>query len=169
MAYEKGQYIVKPGNGICKIEDILHLNMSGIDKDKLYYLLIPLDDQGGKIYVPIDKAETAVRKVMTEEDVKNLINKIPEIEEIWVGNDKLREQRYKEAIRSGNPEELIAIIKTLYLRKKKRIESGKKTLSLDEKYFKMAENNLYSEMGFVLGKEKKEVCQLLIETMKSHS
>ena len=30
--YTIGDYVVKPGSGVCKIDNIMHLNMSGIDK-----------------------------------------------------------------------------------------------------------------------------------------
>lgn len=32
MRYEIGDYVVKPGNGVCKVEDILHLDIAGADK-----------------------------------------------------------------------------------------------------------------------------------------
>lgn len=30
--FEKGEYIIYGRNGICKIEDITHLDISGVDK-----------------------------------------------------------------------------------------------------------------------------------------
>jgi CarD family transcriptional regulator len=40
--YEIGEYIVKPMNGVCKVEDITCVDMPGADKNKIYYLLIPI-------------------------------------------------------------------------------------------------------------------------------
>ena len=37
--FEKGEYIIYGRSGICKIEDITHLSISGIDQQKLYYVL----------------------------------------------------------------------------------------------------------------------------------
>ena len=31
IVYQSGDYIVKSTDGVCKVEDILHLNMSGVD------------------------------------------------------------------------------------------------------------------------------------------
>lgn len=163
--YEIGDYIVKPVNGVCRVEDILHLKMSGADKDKLYYLLIPIDDNKGKVYMPTDTSDSSIRRVMTEEEAWKLVNRIADIEELWVDNEKLREQRYKEAVRSCEPEALIGIIKMTYLRRKKRLETGKKSTVVDERYFRLAENNLYSEMGFALNKSKDEVRKLIADTM----
>ena len=35
--YQVGEYIVKAFDGVCKVEDILHPQMSGIEKDRMYY------------------------------------------------------------------------------------------------------------------------------------
>ena len=165
IVYQIGDYIVKSTDGVCKVEDILHLNMSGVDCKKEYYLLIPVGEKAEKIYVPVN-TKTNIRKAMTEEEALKLIDKIPEIEEMWVDNEKMREQRYKEAVRSGDPESLISIIKMIYLRKQKRMAQGKKTMMVDERYFQKAEQSLYSELGFALGKNKDEVCRIIEESVK---
>lgn len=163
--YEIGDYLVKSVDGVCKVEDILHLNISGVDKNRLYYLLLPIDNTNEKIYIPTDMINSTIRKVMTEEEVWNLINRIQDIEEIWVDNERIREHIYREAVRSCKPEDLIGIIKMTYLRKKKRLEQGRKNTVVDERYFKIAENNLYSELGFVLNKDKNEVCKLITDSI----
>ena len=90
-----------------------------------------------------------------------LIIHIPDVNEIWVANEKVREQRYKEAVRSNNPVELIGIIKLIYTRKKERLDKGKKTTAIDEKYFRIAEERLYSELEISLHKSKEEVHKLI--------
>ncbi len=165
--FEIGDYIVKSVNGVCKVEDILHLSMSEAEKDKLYYLLVPVDDKKEKIYLPTDTADSTIRRVMTEEEVWELIHRVPEIEEESISNEKLCERKYKEAVKSCNPEVLIGIIKLIYMRRRKRLERGKKSTVVDERYFRLAENSLYSELGFVLHKDKEEISQLIAESVKS--
>lgn len=46
------------------------------------------------------------------------------------------------------------IIKLIYQRKKTRQEQGKKTTTVDGRYFNLAENLLYSELELVLQKIK---------------
>ena len=48
------------------------------------------------------------------------------------------------------------IIKTIYLRKKERIAEGKKMTYSDEKYYRIAEDNLYGEVAVVLSMTKEE-------------
>ena len=95
-----------------------------------------------------------------------MIRRIPETEREWSSNDKLREQEYKEAIQSCNPAELIGIIKNLYLRKKERNEQGKKSTVIDERYFKLAEDNLYSELAFAIGRDKSEMRKIIADTIE---
>ncbi len=163
--YKIGECIVKPGYGVFVVKDILHLDMKGVDKDKLYYLFAPADENSAIIYMPTDAQNTNDRKVMTQEEALGLIGRIPEIEEAWVENDKLREQKYKEAIRSGKPEALVSIIKGTYKRKRRRAQQGKKSTMVDDRYFTLAENYLYSELGYVFHKDKEEVQQLIADTL----
>ena len=85
------------------------------------------------------------------------MDEIPDIEELWEKDDKVREMRYKEAIRSCNPREWIQIIKTSYLRQQQRKAIGKKATTVDERYFKAAEEHLYAELSIALGVPKDEV------------
>lgn len=165
IVYEIGDYVIKPSDGVCRIENVLHLDMSGVDKNKLYYLLIPVGEKNKKLYIPVDTAEQSTRKTMTEDEAWRLIEKIPAIEEIWIDNEKLREQRYKEAIRSYDPAALIGIIKATYLRNQKRLEQGKKNTLIDERYFKMAEHNLYAELAFAMNKDESEICQIITDNI----
>ncbi len=152
-----GDYVMKTSKGVCHIDDITHLDMAGIDKDKLYYVMTPLDGRGSTLYVSVDTASNNIRAAMTKGEAEHVIDAIPTIKEAWIENDKLREQRYKEAVRSGSPEALIGIIKTIYSRKKLREDQGKKNTAVDERYFKQAEDLLYAEIAFALGKDRAEI------------
>ena len=160
-----GEYVISTSNGICKVEDIMHPDFA-MEKDKMYYEILPVGEAKTKLYVSVDKAAGRIRKVMSEEDAWKLIDEIPNIEETWINNDKQREMKYKEAIYSGNPEILISIIKTMYNRKKERTATGKKNTMVDERYFKMAEDHLYGELAFALGKEQDEMQELITDRMQ---
>lgn len=159
--YKIGDYIVKSMNGVCKVEDILHLNMSEVDKTKLYYLLIPIEDKRAKIYMPTDTTDVTVREAMNEDEAWDLIKRIPTIDEMWIDNSKLREQNYKEVVKNCNLDDVVGIVKSTYIRKKKREAEGKKNTAVDERYLKMTENMLYSELAFALKKDKDEIYDII--------
>lgn len=155
--FQIGEFIVYGKNGICKVEDITYLNMSGADKNRLYYVLLPVNTRGSKIYSPVDSEKVTSRRMMTREEASELIDEIPQIQQLWVTNDKQREEQYKEAMQGCDCRQWIRIIKTLHVRKKERLAQGKKVTAVDEHYLKMAEDQLYGELSVALGKQKGEM------------
>ena len=155
--FNKKDFIVYGNKGICKVNDVTTLAMDGIDKNRLYYVLLPSDKKQSIVYVPVDSTKTVMREVMTKDEADHLISDIPSIEEIWVDNDKAREAKYKECLSSCESREWVRIIKTLYTRKQDRIREGKKVTATDERYFKMAEDYLYSELSLALSIPKDEI------------
>ncbi len=163
--YQVGDFVVKVNNGVCRVEDIVELDgMSGV-KGKKYYLMVPRDDQNAKLYVPVEGKNDNIREVMTADEAMSFIKRIPEIAVAWIESDKMREQEYKNAIRSGSPDQLVSIIKNIYRRNIERSEQGKKNTTIDERYFKQAENILYAELAFALGRERQEIIGLVSQTI----
>lgn len=166
--YQVGDYVVKMNAGICHIEDIVHMDGASGGRNKLYYLLVPLSDGKMKIYVPMDHGDSVLRKALNSKEAWDVIEHISQIEAADIENEKLREQEYKEAIRSCKPESWVSIIKTMYLRKQKRYAQGKKEAAMDERYFRMAEDYLYTELAFAIGRNKGEMSQLIADTIHEH-
>lgn len=148
--FEKGEYVVYGTKGVCQVEDITHVDMPGADKERLYYVLCPVHNTSGKIFSPIDNQKIVMRKVISEDEAKELIAEIPSIEELWISNEKEREAKYKEAVLSCDYKDWVGVMKTLYLRKQRRIAQGKKVTALDEKYLHLVENELYDELSIAL-------------------
>ena len=155
--FQVDEIIVYGKQGVCKIVAKGKLDMSMIDKNKEYYTLVPCKEKKSVIYAPVENNKTVMRHVLTPEEVNSLLKEIPTLKEIGVENERERESCYKEILRSCNCRELIRILKTLYLRKQSRIENGKKITAVDERYFHLAEEQLYGELSFVLGKTKDEI------------
>lgn len=155
--FEKGEYVVVGNKGVCAVEDITTLNISGVDKEREYYILKPVYVPGSTVYVPVDTAMESMRRVLTKEEAKQLIDEIPQIPLITITNDKLLEQEYKGCMKTNCCEEWVKIIKTIYLRKQKRLEAGRKVTAVDAKYFRIAEDNLYGELAVVLDIPRTEV------------
>ncbi|MBQ3559286.1 MAG: CarD family transcriptional regulator [Agathobacter sp.] len=164
--FKKGDFVVNTNNGICEINDIITMNMSGIDKE--YYLLVPIAEQTAKVYIPVDMASQRIRLAMSKKDALELIESIKDIDEAYIENEKEREKTYKEALNSRDPKRLVGIIKTLYLRKQERVEAGKKNTAVDERYFKLAENHLHSELAFALQVNKEKVQEMILDTIQQN-
>lgn len=155
--FDKGDYIVYGTTGICIIEDITTMDLPGIPRDRLYYVMEPYHQAGNRIFTPVDNPKMTLRRIMTKAEVLALIDEIPDIEQIGIVEEKLREQKYKEYIRSCECRNWICIMKTLYHRKQERVRQGKKVTATDERYFKIAEDNLYTEFSISLDMPKQEI------------
>lgn len=162
--FEKGNFVVNANNGICEIQDMVKMNMSGSTKE--YYLLVPVDEKTAKVYIPVDTASQRIRHAMNNAEALEFIKEIRNIDEVYIENEKEREKTYKEALSSCDPKRLVGIIKTLYLRKQQRVDAGKKNTAVDERYFKLAENHLHSELAFALEIDKNEVAKLIVSNLK---
>lgn len=155
--FEIGEYVVCGNKGVCSVEDITTLDISGVDKERKYYILKPKYQAGSTVYVPVDSSGESMRRVLQREEARKLIHQIPEIPLLVITNEKLSEQTYKECMRKNCCEDWVKIIKTIYLRKQKRIQAGRKVTAVDAKYFHLAEESLYGELAVALDMNREDV------------
>lgn len=164
--FKVGDYIVHGRNGVCKVIDITHIDISGADKDQLYYTLVPMKSEDSKIFYPVDSDKVTMRSIVSKQEAKKIVSEINDIEPMWIENDRQREEKYKEAISSCDCNQLICIIKTLYARNQERIAQGKRITYVDDRYLKEAKQNLHDEFSIALGIEPTEVEQYIEEHIK---
>ena len=101
------------------------------------------------------------------EEAESLIRQIPEIPLITIANDKLLEQEYKNCLKACNCQDLIRIIKTIYLRKRAREEAGRKETAVDARYFRIAEDQLYGELAVALDMSRENVESYINTSLQS--
>ena len=138
--FQKGERVVCGSKGVCVVEEITTLDIAGVDKKREYYILKPLYLSSSTVYIPVDTAEGAMRKVLAHEEAENLIHRIPEIPRI---------------------------IKTIYLRKRAREEAGRKETAVDARYFRIAEDQLYGELAVALDMSRENVESYINTSLQS--
>lgn len=148
--YEVGQLIVYGASGVCRVEAVEHPTFVPKEmKDRLYYRLKPLYDQG-TLYTPVDTANT-LRPVITREEADALIRSIPQIEPVPCASHspQLLGEHYKSFFQSHRCEDLMTLLKTIYskLRRSANPRAASKT---DQHYLKKAEELLYNELAVAL-------------------
>lgn len=161
-----GDYVVHYKESVCEVAEIGKLSMSFSNKDKDYYTLKPIYNAGGTVYTPVDNEKKQIRAMITKDEAEALIREMPAIEVLTVSDEKRREQFYKQALLTNECKEWIAIIKTAYLRKKKRLDSGKKSINVDDKYLSIAEKFLYGELAAALGISREDVKTYILNELK---
>lgn len=152
--FDVGEFVVYGTNGICLIKDITTLNLSGCDSERKYYVLESIRKKGNQSFVPVDSDKVQIRRVIAKAEAQELMDEIPMIDGIDTRDDKVRENTYKELVKLCECREWIRIIKTIYVRKQERVARGKKMTATDERYLRLAQDNLYEELGFSLGLDK---------------
>ena len=147
--------LVMYGNtGVCKIVDIRSESFTGKACD--YYVLVPESDTKATIFCPVEAPPGRIRKLLSREEVYDLVHTLPDQEVAWIESDTERRDTYREILKRGNHRELAGLIKTLYQHKQERERAGRKFHLVDERLLTQAERLLHGEIAHVLniGPEK---------------
>lgn len=151
--YQIGELVQYGISGVCKVEEIVQ-DVPGLKKDTEYYLLVPVSKKEEKIYTPVESGKVKMRRILSSEEVKELMKKASEIEKLAVVNEKQCEALYREELYSVDCYRWLSLLKTLYARKAARLAVGKKITATDERYLKNVEDRLKEELSLVIGQEE---------------
>lgn len=144
-------YIIYKGD-VSKVSGIKEI------RGNKYYMIDLINDSSLKINLPADSK--FIRPIIKCEDALKLIDEIPNME---VVNDKALEQTYKKLLSSDSVSDLLVILKTTYLRNKKRSDSGKKCGSIDTYYYDETVKKLFLELSISLKLDTNTIENILIE------
>ncbi|MBQ8228125.1 MAG: CarD family transcriptional regulator [Clostridia bacterium] len=161
-----GETVQYSGNGVCVVDDI---RWEDFGSGKMqYYILKPVSSGYNTFYIPIDneKMLSKIRKVLTIDEVNEIIASMPESNTPWIENDLERKEEYKKIIFSGDCREIVKVIKAIHIHKESLKEQGRKLHLVDELMLKDAENLLYDEFAAVLNIKKEEVLPFIINSIE---
>jgi len=153
--YQIGELVQYGTSGVCKVEEIVQ-GVPWLQKDTECYLLVPVSKKEEKIYTPVDNDKVKMRRILSREEVKELMERVSEIEGPAVLNEKQCENIYREELYSVDCYRWLGLLKTLYTRRAARTAIGKKITATDERYLKSVEERLREEWNLVIGKEETE-------------
>lgn len=162
-----GEFVVCGNKGVCMVEDITTVHMEGVDSHKMYYLLKPVFSKSSTVYIAVDNKTPSIRKIITRQEALALIESLPTIGFLCITDDKNAEMVYKESFQKNDIVELIKIVKTSYLRSQERLKLGRKVVAVDEKYYKMACEYLFSELSVCLDIDKQEIENFVIDKIST--
>lgn len=81
-------YIIYGNHGVCKVENIGPVSLAMVDKNKVYYTLRPVYKTEAVVYAPVENPKSVIRHVMTKAEAEQLIEEIPELDTVWITNEK---------------------------------------------------------------------------------
>lgn len=155
--YQKDDLIVYGSSGVCRVMEIAPLKGAGMKGNRDYYTLSPVFGSG-VIYTPVDTT-VFMRPVLSKEQVEELIDRIPTLEEreCNVSNLRMLTEHYHAAFESHECEDLLRLIKELYQRGQNSIKQGRRIGLTEMKYRKQAEELVHGEFSVALGIPYEEV------------
>ena len=162
--FEKGEYIIYGSNGVCEVQD--YMNATGETDNRTYYVLAPMRSKGSTIFSPVDNQKVLMRKVMTKEEARELLQGIPEYEDMEIRDSRTQEQQYKEILQSCNSTDSLRLLKALYQRKRKREAAGRRITAVDEKYLFLARDCLLNELSIALDMDVDDVEKILADKIQ---
>ena len=149
--YSGGDKIMYGGTGVCVVEEITMVKLSGMDRPKQYYILRPMY-QSGTIQTPVDNEKIPIRPVMSRSEAEKLVDGIPGIDAsiCYEKNLSALRNHYQQQMSSFDCRDLIRMTKSIYAKKKDAESRQKKIGMTDEKFLRRAEDLLFGELAVAL-------------------
>ena len=159
--FSVGDKIIYGENGVCTVESIGPLSMSGAPKDKLYYYLSPLIGSG-TYFAPVDSG-AYMRPVMSKAEAEALIDAMPGIQPAICTDNRFNhvDAFYKELFKQHSCEALVSIVKGL----KSRMSDRKTKSSRAEATMKRAKDILHGELSVALEIDVKDVEDYIVSRL----
>ena len=108
-----------------------------------------------------------MRKALSSDEIYRLIRTMPDKALIWIDNDNLRKEKYRNILKGSDRTELISLIKTLYLHQQEQQQKGRKLHNADEQIFAEAEKILYEEFAYVLHIDRDQVLPFILKQIEA--
>ena len=145
-----GDIVVYGAQGLCKVDGIGPLPMKFADKSKRYYTLHTCKQPSMTIYAPVDNQTVVMRQPLNRAQAETLISEMPQYAVVPIMDAKERESRCREALQTCDCREIAKMIKGLHDRHEIRVQHKKHDTAADERYFRQAQERLYSELALSL-------------------
>ena len=146
-----GDTVMHPSEGVCSVEDIRTIQFSG-GQPRPYYVLHPTMEKGSStVYMPTDRGDTVLRRLLSRQDILDLIHCSGEYAGSWVEDSHLRKDAFSKILSEGNYAKIIRMILELHQARLRRAQEGKKPCAADEALRAQAERLVHQEFSCVLG------------------
>ncbi|MDR1801492.1 MAG: CarD family transcriptional regulator [Lachnospiraceae bacterium] len=166
-----GEELIYGNSGVCRVAGIQDMTVG--TETHSYYVLKPAYQASSTIYVRVDSdnLQSKIRRILSEDEILNLIRQMPFEDTIWESDDNKRRDLYKEILAGSDRIALVRMIKTLFLRSEnlKSLGKGKKLHASDERFLKDAEKILYEEFAYVLDIKREDVLTFICRQIEAIS
>ncbi len=165
--YKIGDYVAYRQEGICRISDIRKQDF-GVNGETEYYILNPITSPETNLYVPVGIKDLKIkmRHLLTREEIEQIITQSEDSCEAWVDDSKARYEKFASKIEGGDRADILWVVKVLSLHRNEVNSEGKTFYATDKRLLETAEKMITEEFAFVLGIEKNQVIDYIIEQIE---
>ncbi len=157
--FSVGQQVVFPSQGVGKITSISEEDFRG---EKILYYHIYIEVSDTEALIPVDRAKIkGIRPIVSAEEAEAALEILGQPCEPITSDWKLRYQTNLELLKKGSIADIATIVRNLYNRSK-----IKELPILERKLYDSARKLLEDEISFAMGKDEKEVEQLLHDKLE---
>jgi RNA polymerase-interacting CarD/CdnL/TRCF family regulator len=155
-----GNKVVYPSQGPCLIGPVVNIVIDG--RPISFYRLELLDDSGGELFVPVDKAQTlGIRPLLNMSDIPKVLGLLKEPS--GADNDwKQRADDNLKLLASGSAFDLAVVVKSLTKLGEKKALSFRESRTLEK-----ARKLLIVEISEVLGETKSAAEEQIDKALKA--
>lgn len=153
--YNIGQYIVHPGQGVCRVEGV-------VEEPTAVYQLMPVGQRNPmRIIFPV-ASEGKLRPVLSHDEAMELIDQYAtlQVDEYTGRSSALEEDHFKREIRQGTCRDTMRIVKTFRTRIAETRARNKKPPVVYERILKQASKRSLEELSVALGMSTDDVRML---------
>ncbi len=166
MKFSIGEIVLYRRYGVCKVTAIENRSFS--ETEKTYYLLEPVfTNKPTKFFVPADSEDLdlLIRSVLDKESLSAFVAEAKETSLDWVNDSKQRITAFESLLKTGSVADMVRLIRLLTYRKRNQRALGKSFLDCDRRILATAEKLVSDELAYVLGIERSEISEYLLENM----
>lgn len=154
--YRAGDTVMHPSEGVCKLEALRRMALSGMPP-RTYYVLRPEAQKGSStVYMPVARGNAILRPLLSESDIRALIRRSSEYAGLWIPDSKQRKEAFTHILSEGNYAKIIRMIAEIHEQNDQRTREGKKPCAADEAILAEAEQLLHQEFSYVLHMSQEE-------------
>ncbi|MBQ8688316.1 MAG: hypothetical protein IJ512_07200 [Ruminococcus sp.] len=121
--YQVNDVILYRGTGVCEITALTEKRFG--DQTQECYALVPLYLNNLTIFVP-HNLEHRMKALRSEEEILESLESLAELDTVWIPDVHGRRRKYREILLDGSQDEVLQVLKTLYLSKQRRQFRGQK-------------------------------------------
>ena len=159
--FQIGERVVYGFHGVCKVMD---LEERVVDRKKVVYMVLePMGQGSARFYIPTHNAVamTKIKRILSREELEDLLQSDAVRNGSWIAEENLRKQMYRELISKGERENLMQMVRCIYLYKAEQAAAGKRCHLCDDNFLRDAERLLTSEIAMILELDPEQAKQYL--------